>query len=431
MTQDITVKIVFGSETRRLRISCREFSFQELVDKGIVLYPYLQRQEVAFVWKSSNGQKISIKSEEEFEGNLFSSLLDTNKYISDVIRLELITIPTAAYAKSSNEYDNKEIIKDQINLNSLSLTETPIFNASSPSTTSSNIIKPCSLFSMPSCGLGTLLFGRHPPLPYHMKSQQIHTQSTNRSTIQQAHNTSTTLCKTPQPVQQQHQTQQQALQQQQRVLLAQQQQQQQQQKPQQQPQSQRISMKPKAKFVSDVTLPDGTLVYPNTTVTKTWRVINDGNVNWPTNTVLVNATNSKHDILTDINLEVSIPTIIIPNQIIELSIDLHTPAKSGRYVSYFRLKYKKEIINKMDRNNDKNKDDDTQTIQTTVKNTISQDSEYECGDEDNDNNNNETTHSNNNTQKIDNPSYKDVYFGQRLWSDIIVVDTNTTSPLLS
>lgn len=89
----------------------------------------------------------------------------------------------------------------------------------------------------------------------------------------------------------------------------------------------------KATFVEDVTIPDGTVLPPNTKFTKTWLLQNTGEHDWPEGC-------SVHFIAGD-NLQPSQHIIPIPPTPVGgnvcVSVSLTAPENEGRYVGYWRL----------------------------------------------------------------------------------------------
>jgi len=112
---------------------------------------------------------------------------------------------------------------------------------------------------------------------------------------------------------------------------------QQQQGPQpQQPQRQPTgSERHLARFVTDVTIPDGTVMEPGQKFVKIWRMRNEGNQVWEDSTCLVFVGG---DVLTAPGVDsVVVPSNVQPGQEIDLTLDMTAPAKPGRYVGYYRL----------------------------------------------------------------------------------------------
>ncbi|KYQ91468.1 ZZ-type zinc finger-containing protein [Tieghemostelium lacteum] len=87
-----------------------------------------------------------------------------------------------------------------------------------------------------------------------------------------------------------------------------------------------------ARLVSDITIPDGTIVAPNSSFTKIWRLANESKEAWPENSTL---TFMQGDRLSDFN-DVLVPSAV-PGEMIDVSVDLKSPARPGRYTSYWRL----------------------------------------------------------------------------------------------
>jgi hypothetical protein len=95
-----------------------------------------------------------------------------------------------------------------------------------------------------------------------------------------------------------------------------------------------VISKPMARYVRDVTMPDGTAVQPSSTFVKTWRIRNDGPQSWPEGCFLVNAGG---DTLFS-NDELRVPVASVnPGEEVDLSATLTAPDASGRHVGYFRL----------------------------------------------------------------------------------------------
>jgi hypothetical protein len=90
----------------------------------------------------------------------------------------------------------------------------------------------------------------------------------------------------------------------------------------------------KAKFVSDVTIPDGTEIEPGEDFTKTWRLKNAGSCTWTSDTKLIfdsgNAMNSL--------ASTSIGQTVYPGNTIDISIELTAPEDSGTFTGYYLLR---------------------------------------------------------------------------------------------
>jgi len=101
-------------------------------------------------------------------------------------------------------------------------------------------------------------------------------------------------------------------------------------RPQRNPQP--CSVKPQARFVEHVNLPDGTEILPGTEFTKIWRLKNTGDKAWPENTRLVFTGGDKF--VGDDYAEVAPAPA---GSEVEVAISLTAPTEPGRYVSYWRL----------------------------------------------------------------------------------------------
>jgi hypothetical protein len=86
-------------------------------------------------------------------------------------------------------------------------------------------------------------------------------------------------------------------------------------------------------YVSDVTIPDGMIVAPGSTFTKTWRVRNDGNCPWDQKYSLVL---SQGDALSTVT-KIPLTKVIYPGDTADLSIELTAPTTAGIYTGYWRL----------------------------------------------------------------------------------------------
>jgi len=108
---------------------------------------------------------------------------------------------------------------------------------------------------------------------------------------------------------------------------------QQQQQQQQQSVGQPSVVRHLARFVTDVTIPDGSIMEPGQKFEKVWRMRNEGASAWEENTCLVFVGG---DTLSTIDTIV-VPQNVQPGQEVDLSINMTAPLKSGRYVGYYRL----------------------------------------------------------------------------------------------
>jgi hypothetical protein len=97
---------------------------------------------------------------------------------------------------------------------------------------------------------------------------------------------------------------------------------------------------PKAQFVKDITIPDGTVMKPAQPFTKTWRFKNVGAVPWGKGVTLAfvpgehKGFESKKMAGPD---AVDVPSVA-PGKSVDVSVDLVSPQKLGQHRSYWRLK---------------------------------------------------------------------------------------------
>lgn len=89
-----------------------------------------------------------------------------------------------------------------------------------------------------------------------------------------------------------------------------------------------------AEFVTDVTIPDGTVLDPNETFTKTWRLRNSGTCSWtPSYSVVFSNGNSMSGPTTQ-----ALTGNVNPGQTMDISINLKAPATADDYVGYWSLR---------------------------------------------------------------------------------------------
>jgi hypothetical protein len=89
----------------------------------------------------------------------------------------------------------------------------------------------------------------------------------------------------------------------------------------------------RAKFVTDVTVPDWTIFAPGASFTKTWRLLNVGTCTW-TGYSLIFSNGNKMNGPDSLPLSTNVP----PGQNIDISVNLTAPATPGSYLSYWLLK---------------------------------------------------------------------------------------------
>jgi uncharacterized repeat protein (TIGR01451 family) len=96
-----------------------------------------------------------------------------------------------------------------------------------------------------------------------------------------------------------------------------------------------VSACDRAAFVSDVTIPDGTIMAGGTAFTKTWRLQNVGTCTWTTSYKLVFAGG---DFLGVSGSAFNLPNSVAPGGTIDLSLSLTAPITSGNFISYWKLR---------------------------------------------------------------------------------------------
>ncbi len=88
---------------------------------------------------------------------------------------------------------------------------------------------------------------------------------------------------------------------------------------------------PQAQFVTDVTIPDGTVMTPGQSFTKKWRIRNTGECAW-------NGYNVVFDTGDSMGGPASKPVgVVNPGQEIDVEVNLTAPATAGNYRGYWRI----------------------------------------------------------------------------------------------
>jgi len=94
-----------------------------------------------------------------------------------------------------------------------------------------------------------------------------------------------------------------------------------------------LSLCNQAAFVADITIPDGTLIYPGNTFVKTWRLLNNGTCTWTPGYKIVYVSGDLLGGQTSSNLGIN----VMPGQTIDISLTLTSPAATGTYSGYYKL----------------------------------------------------------------------------------------------
>lgn len=87
-----------------------------------------------------------------------------------------------------------------------------------------------------------------------------------------------------------------------------------------------------ARFIADVTMPDGTKLAPATQFVKIWRIRNDGETEWPEDTRLEFVGG---DCM--LGKAVAVPAAA-PGECVDVAVDMVAPRPAGRYCGYWRLR---------------------------------------------------------------------------------------------
>jgi hypothetical protein len=94
--------------------------------------------------------------------------------------------------------------------------------------------------------------------------------------------------------------------------------------------------RPMARFVNDVSFPDGTKVEAGARFVKTWTMRNDGKAAWPTGTRLTAVGGDGMAPIPDPHPE-GVAVGADKGEEVEISVELQAPPKPGRYVAHFRM----------------------------------------------------------------------------------------------
>ncbi len=89
-----------------------------------------------------------------------------------------------------------------------------------------------------------------------------------------------------------------------------------------------------AQFVSDVSVPDGTIFSPGSTFNKTWRLKNSGACTWTTGYNIVFMGGAQMSSTTVYNLTGT----VVPGQMIDITVPMTAPSSNGQYRSDWKLR---------------------------------------------------------------------------------------------
>lgn len=96
----------------------------------------------------------------------------------------------------------------------------------------------------------------------------------------------------------------------------------------------------RAKFVKDVTIPDGTEMDPGESFVKTWRLQNDGSCTWNSSYALVFSGGEGMNAPASVPL----PGNVAPGETVELSVTLKAPEDGGKYRGDFKLRNASNVL---------------------------------------------------------------------------------------
>ncbi len=89
----------------------------------------------------------------------------------------------------------------------------------------------------------------------------------------------------------------------------------------------------RAQFISDVSVPDGTVFAPNTAFSKTWRLKNVGTCTWTTGYSVAFSSGDRMG-----GVDALIPQTVVPGQTVDIGVNFTSPSLAGGYRGYWQLK---------------------------------------------------------------------------------------------
>jgi hypothetical protein len=89
-----------------------------------------------------------------------------------------------------------------------------------------------------------------------------------------------------------------------------------------------------AAFVRDVTIPDGAIISPGKSFTKTWRLQNAGSCSWTSSYALIFVSGDGMGAPS----VVSLPGNVNPGETVDVSVNLVSPSQKGHYRNYWKLR---------------------------------------------------------------------------------------------
>jgi hypothetical protein len=95
-----------------------------------------------------------------------------------------------------------------------------------------------------------------------------------------------------------------------------------------------------AKFVSDVTVPDGTIYWKGETFTKSWKIQNTGTTTWDSsyNLIYIDGDQFSDEII------INLPQEVAPSEKITLNVHMKAPRSLGKFTSYYKMMNSKGVL---------------------------------------------------------------------------------------
>ncbi|HSG43039.1 MAG TPA: NBR1-Ig-like domain-containing protein, partial [Anaerolineales bacterium] len=93
-------------------------------------------------------------------------------------------------------------------------------------------------------------------------------------------------------------------------------------------------------FIKDVTIPDATIWIQGTSLTKTWRLRNNGTCTWTSGYSLVFSHGAQMGAPASVNL----PGNVRPGETVDVSVNFKVPQTPGHYVGYWMLKSSSGVL---------------------------------------------------------------------------------------
>jgi len=94
----------------------------------------------------------------------------------------------------------------------------------------------------------------------------------------------------------------------------------------------------RAQFISDVTVPDGTVMSPGQTFTKTWRLKNIGTCSWNSSYQLVFSSGEQMGAPASAPFPLSQGQVIAPGKSVDVSVNMTAPSAAGSYRGFWMFK---------------------------------------------------------------------------------------------